>query len=247
MTQTSLALAMAAAVTLTAGAVTALGPPRPGVTVGPPVSATPASAPPPSAAVPRWLWPLAPRPRVTRPFLAPDSPWGRGHRGLDLSARPRAPVHAVAGGVVTHAARLAGRGTVTVTHPGGVRSTYEPVGPAVAVGDRVAAGDLIGHLEPTPAAHCPGGGCLHLGAIRQGYVDPLPFLVGGRVRLFPLPAREAAAGAAASVRERASRGAGPASRSPSRPGRPAPRGVHRWPSSRRRSRPRRRRPRRLRR
>ncbi len=240
MTQTSLALTLAAAVTLTAGAVTALGLPGAGGAAGPPVPAPPASVAPPSASVPRWVWPLAPRPQVLRPFLAPASAWGRGHRGLDLSARPRAPVHAVAGGVVTHAARLAGRGTVTVTHPGGVRSTYEPVEPAVAVRDRVAAGELIGHLEPTPAGHCPVE-CLHLGAIRQGYVDPLPFLAGGRVRLFPLNGRAAAA--AAAVRERAGPAAGPPSRSPSRPVRSAPRAGHRWPSSRRRSRPRRRPPR----
>lgn len=142
----------------------------------------------PGAAAPRWRWPVSPRPTVARPFDAPTSPWGRGHRGLDLAAAPGAPVLAVEAGTVTHAGTVAGRGTVTVLHADGLSSTYEPVAASVALGTRVAAGDVLGVLEDAPVAHCGVGRCLHLGARRPpAYLDPLPLLTGGgRIRLMPL-------------------------------------------------------------
>ncbi|MFL6176142.1 MAG: M23 family metallopeptidase, partial [Ornithinibacter sp.] len=75
----------------------------------------------------RWRWPVRPRPPVVRPFQAPLTIYGAGHRGLDLAVAEGTPVLAVEGGVVTHAGPVAGRGTVTVAHPGGLSSTYEPV------------------------------------------------------------------------------------------------------------------------
>lgn len=140
---------------------------------------------------PRWRWPLAPRPDLLRRFVAPLGPYGPGHRGIDLRAGPGSRVLAVADGVVTHAGRVAGRGTVTVLHAGGLSSTYEPVDPRVAVGERVSAGDVVGVLAPggaqAAAGHCGPFECLHLGARRgAGYVDPLLLLLGGRVRLLPL-------------------------------------------------------------
>lgn len=136
----------------------------------------------------RWRWPLLPRPPVLRPFRAPESEYGRGHRGLDLAAEVGTPVLAVEGGVVTHAGVVAGRGTVTVRHPDGLSSTYEPVAPAVAPGAVVSVGDRLGTVDPRAGpVHCGARVCLHLGARRgDAYLDPHPLLVGGRVRLLPL-------------------------------------------------------------
>ncbi len=141
---------------------------------------------------PRWRWPLVPRPTVLRPFSAPPGPYGPGHRGVDLGAAAGSPVLAVEAGVVTHAGRVAGRGTLTVTHAGGLASTYEPVHARVVAGIPVAAGDVLGVLEAP--AEVPAGGhclllaCLHLGARRDDvYLDPLLLLRGGRVRLLPSP------------------------------------------------------------
>ena len=82
-------------------------------------------------------------------------------------------------------ARSAGAGVVSVTHTGGLRTTYEPVTPAVAAGDLVSAGDILGTLD---AGHggCPAA-CLHWG-LRRGdvYLDPLLLLGLGRMRLKPL-------------------------------------------------------------
>jgi len=131
-----------------------------------------------------WSWPLQPRPAVTARFVAPRSAYGRGHRGLDLAARQGQQVRAVDVGLVTHVGVVAGRGTVSVSHPSGLRSTYEPVRGSVTVGAAVPRGGVLGTVEGR--THC-GGGCLHLGAVRgPGYEDPRPLLGGGPVILLPL-------------------------------------------------------------
>ena len=142
----------------------------------------------PAATRPRsaWAWPLSPQPSVVRRFIAPESRWGAGHRGVDLAGQAGQPVHAVAAGSVSHVGVVAGRGTVSVLHPSGIRSTYEPVDPSVRVGQLVAQGTTLGVLAAA-GSHCAPSACLHLGALRdQSYLDPLLLLVGGRVRLLPM-------------------------------------------------------------
>jgi murein DD-endopeptidase MepM/ murein hydrolase activator NlpD len=136
----------------------------------------------------RWRWPVAPRPTVLRPFRAPLSKYGAGHRGLDLAVAEGTSVVAVEAGVVTHAGDVAGRGTVSVAHAGGLSSTYEPLDPAVSTGSAVAVGDLLGTLRARDGpGHCGPRPCLHLGARRgEAYLDPYPLLVGGRLALLPL-------------------------------------------------------------
>jgi murein DD-endopeptidase MepM/ murein hydrolase activator NlpD len=97
-------------------------------------------------------------------------------------------VLAVEDGVVTHAGVVAGRGTITVVHAGGLSSTYEPVAPTVGVGFVVAVGDPLGTVDARAGpGHCGPRVCLHLGARRgEAYLDPYPLLTAGRVRLLPL-------------------------------------------------------------
>jgi murein DD-endopeptidase MepM/ murein hydrolase activator NlpD len=95
----------------------------------------------------------------------------------------------VAAGRVTHVGSVAGRSTVTVLHAGGVRTTYEPVTPAVRTGQRLARGDPLGTLAAA-GSHCRPAVCLHLGALRgRAYLDPLDLLRGGPVVLLPLRAQ----------------------------------------------------------
>ncbi|MBV9845347.1 MAG: M23 family metallopeptidase [Kutzneria sp.] len=140
---------------------------------------------PPAAAAPRprFVWPLAaPHPTVRR-FEAPSQPFGPGHRGVDLGAPVNQQVLAAGDGVVVYAGQLADRPVVSVQHTGGLRTTYEPVTPAVSVGQRVARGEPVGQLRQGHAG-CPGP-CLHWGARRGAeYLDPL-HLLAGRVRLLP--------------------------------------------------------------
>ncbi|HEX6970337.1 MAG TPA: M23 family metallopeptidase [Micromonosporaceae bacterium] len=124
---------------------------------------------------------------VTRRFEPPPQRWSAGHRGVDLAAAPGATVRAAGAGMVYFAGRIAGRGVVSVAHDGGLRTTYEPVEPAVSTGDRVAAGDPLGVLASGHLG-CPEPACLHWG-LRRGeeYLDPLSLLGVGRVRLLPVP------------------------------------------------------------
>ncbi len=133
-----------------------------------------------------WVPPLAPV-RVTRPFDAPGSPYGPGHRGVDLGGEPQQVVVAAGSGVVVFAGMVAGRPVVSIAHAGGLRTTYEPVVPAVRAGVPVARGSPIGTLA---AGHpgCPVPACLHWGARRgAAYLDPLLLLRPPRVRLLPWP------------------------------------------------------------
>ncbi|PZS30856.1 MAG: hypothetical protein DLM59_10785 [Pseudonocardiales bacterium] len=133
-----------------------------------------------------WQWPLPGRPVVVRGFLPPATPYGAGHRGVDLAGRPGLPVLAAGAGVVGYAGVLAGRGVVTVLHERGLRTTYEPVLVSVTAGQPVAAGAVLGRLA---AGHpgCPVAACLHWGLLRgETYLDPLALLGLGQVRLLPL-------------------------------------------------------------
>lgn len=147
-------------------------------------------APPALADNGRLDWPLRPRPAVLRMFDAPSPNWNSGHRGVDLAGEPDQPVYAAAAGTVVFAGELAGRTLVSIAHPGGLRTTYEPVRPAVRAGQLVDAGSAIGALI-TGHAGCSAAACLHWGAMwgaasRADYVDPLGLLASTRVRLKPL-------------------------------------------------------------
>lgn len=134
---------------------------------------------------PVGVWPLRPEPQVVARFDPPTSPYGPGHRGVDLLGRVAQPVHAALAGTVTYAGMLAGRGVVVVSH-GATRTTYEPVAARVSVGDPVSRGGVIGTLQGF-ASHCAPRVCLHWGWLRgETYLDPLRLVGYGPVRLLPL-------------------------------------------------------------
>jgi murein DD-endopeptidase MepM/ murein hydrolase activator NlpD len=136
-------------------------------------------------AEPVGVWPLQPQPPVVRGFDPPATPYGAGHRGVDLLGSVGQPVLAALPGTVTWAGSLAGRGVVVVDH-GTTRTTYEPVAATVPVGATVAAGGPIGTLA-LAGSHCFPRACLHWGWIRgETYLDPLLIVGAGPVRLLPL-------------------------------------------------------------
>lgn len=146
------------------------------------LSAAPATAAP----RPGFGWPLPGTPSVERVFLPPATAYGPGHRGVDLSASLGQLVLAAGPGRVTYAGLLAGRGVVTVTHPGGLRTTYEPVIATAKIGDLVTHGSVLGRLSVGHGG-CRRVTCLHWGLLRgQVYLDPLWLLAGGPMRLLPL-------------------------------------------------------------
>lgn len=131
-----------------------------------------------------WSWPVAAPHPIARPFVAPETPYSAGHRGVDVRAPAGSEVRAPADGVVHFAGFVVDRPVVSIRHAGGVLSSFEPVEPLVATGDRVARGQVLGLLLP---GHCTTP-CLHLGArVDGGYVNPLLFLGGlDHAILYPL-------------------------------------------------------------
>jgi murein DD-endopeptidase MepM/ murein hydrolase activator NlpD len=147
-------------------------------------------APPAYATDGRLDWPLRPRPAVLRVFDAPAPDWNRGHRGVDLSGSPGQVVYAAAAGTVVFASELADRPVVSIAHPGGLHTSYEPVEAAVVRGQHVEAGTVLGRLAMGHPG-CAASACLHWGAMwgpaaRADYVDPLGLVVTTPIRLKPL-------------------------------------------------------------
>jgi murein DD-endopeptidase MepM/ murein hydrolase activator NlpD len=149
------------------------------------LSAAPAVADPA-----RLQWPLRPPPAVVRGFDAPWPNWNPGHRGVDLAGAPGQPVYAAGDATVVFAGLLAGRPVVSLAHPGGLRTSYEPVRAAMRVGQLVTADTVIGSLVAGHAG-CRAAACLHWGAMwgpasGAEYVDPLGLLKSTPIRLKPL-------------------------------------------------------------
>src|ERR1700761_9271616 len=145
---------------------------------------------PARADTPRLNWPLRPRPAVVRTFDAPSPNWSRGHRGVDLAGTVGQPVYAAGAATVVYAGTLAGRQVVSLAHPGGLHTSYEPVQATVKVGQLLTPGTVIGELlDGHPG--CPVAACLHWGAMwgpasRADYLDPLGLLASTPMRLKPL-------------------------------------------------------------
>ncbi|MFI9510045.1 M23 family metallopeptidase [Nocardia sp. NPDC052566] len=140
----------------------------------------------------RYGWPLQPRPPVVRRFDRPVHDWLPGHRGVDLAGTPGQSVLAAGDGIVVFVGTVADKPVVSIDHPGGLRTTYEPVRSELVVGTRVTRGTTIGTLD---AGHegCAAAACLHWGLRREGggrqareYLDPLGLLHPTPLRLKPV-------------------------------------------------------------
>lgn len=143
----------------------------------------------PVMAAGEWTWPVAGP--ILRGFDPPESPYGSGHRGIDVASLPGTVVVAPDDGVVTFAGPVGGRLFLTIDHGGGLESTFSWLDSLdVRRGDPVARGMPLartgwghsGSLVPH----------LHLGArLDDVYVDPLSYLgslsVSRFLRLAPLP------------------------------------------------------------
>ena len=144
------------------------------------------------AAVPSGTWPWPVTGPVIRGFDPPTSPFGAGHRGIDVAVPFGTPIVAPEAGTVSFAGRVGGELFVTIDHGGGLASTYSWLSAiGVRKGDVVALGQAIGS---TGTGH-PGSTVphLHLGVKLDGaYLNPLevlaPLGVQDLIRLVPLAA-----------------------------------------------------------
>lgn len=135
----------------------------------------PAPPPPPVTSA-------VPVPPVVRPYEPPTERYGAGHRGVDLAAPGGSPVRSLTGGRVAFVGTVAGVPVVTVRLPDGRRVTYQPVRAAVAPGEPVDAGTVLGTVAAGmggAGGHCADAGCLHVGLLRGStYLDPGVLLEG---------------------------------------------------------------------
>ncbi len=141
-----------------------------------------------AADAPRGDWVRPVGGEVVRAFVAPDGPYARGHRGVDLAARSGESVRAIGDGEVVFAGRVASANHVVVLHDNGWRTSISYV-EAIMVGEgqRVRAGDRIAMCCSADPAHRER---IHVGLrIGDDYVDPMrlfiPLALTVLVRLAP--------------------------------------------------------------
>ncbi len=110
---------------------------------------------------------------LVRPFQEPTSVYGAGHRGADLAAPPGTSVRAANDGEITFAGSVAGTLHVTVTHAGGLRTSYSFLqSVSVRTGAHVTRGDVLGTTGGANDDH--DGNVLHLGLrLGEQYLDPM--------------------------------------------------------------------------
>ena len=122
-----------------------------------------------------WAWPVPAPHSIERPFIAPESAYGAGHRGIDISSIDGAVITAPADGVVYFSGVVVDRPVLSIAHADGLVSSYEPVESGLPPGTTVRRGDDVGHLL---RGHCASV-CLHFGVRLYGqYVSPLNYLGG---------------------------------------------------------------------
>lgn len=79
-------------------------------------------------------------------FVRPACDYCPGHRGVEYHPPTGVPVHAVIGGVVSFAGRVAGTLYVVVAQGDGSRATYGMLlTRVVGAGDGIAAGQVVGY------------------------------------------------------------------------------------------------------
>ncbi len=97
-----------------------------------------------------------------------------GHRGIDYSVPEGTSVRASGPGVVSFAGSTPEGPYVSITHDGGVKTTYSLGEISVSAGQEVGRGTIIG---TSGVGHDNGGPLLHFGALIDGkYIDPLLLL-----------------------------------------------------------------------
>jgi murein DD-endopeptidase MepM/ murein hydrolase activator NlpD len=137
-----------------------------------------------------WPWPVVGP--VIRAFDPPDTPFGSGHRGIDIAVAAGSPVRAPAAGTVTFAGPVGGRLFLTIDHGGGLESRYSFLAALIARrGDAVSAGQVVARSGTGHAGDLVPN--LHFAVLLlDAYVDPLDYLgpveVWRFIRLAPLTA-----------------------------------------------------------
>jgi murein DD-endopeptidase MepM/ murein hydrolase activator NlpD len=117
-----------------------------------------------------WTRPVAGP--LVRPFVAPISRFGPGHRGVDFATEPGTRVRAAGPGIVVFAGTIAHERYIVILHRDHLRTSYSYLGAMkVRRGQRVREGQVIATT---------GRRSLHFG-LRDGfeYEDPMTLFATG--------------------------------------------------------------------
>lgn len=112
-------------------------------------------------------------------YLAPETAYGSGHRGVDYQVALGQGIFAPADATVSFVGKVIDRQVLSLSHQGKVVSSYEPVCSSLVVGQEVSAGDLVAEVceaEQGYVQHCADHLCLHFSTRKNGeYLSPLWF------------------------------------------------------------------------
>jgi pimeloyl-ACP methyl ester carboxylesterase len=134
-------------------------------------------APPASAAPVTYVEPVSGR--VVDPFRPPETPYGRGNRGLEYETAEGSQARASAPGRVTFAGNVGGALHVVIQHSDGVRTSY-----SFLRSISVRAGQTLQQSDPVGTT----GTSFHFGArIGDAYIDPAILIASGPARVHLVP------------------------------------------------------------
>ena len=129
-----------------------------------------------------WSPPLDAPIRLVNLYRQPNSDYSAGHRGVDYLVKPGQAVLAPAAGEIWFAGKVAQRPVISILHPNGYLTEFEPACTDMAKGETVFAGQQIGVIcaaDTSYLPHCAKATCLHFSLrIAGAYLSPL-VLIGG--------------------------------------------------------------------
>ncbi len=126
-----------------------------------------------------WSQPFSePDPSWGSDYVAPETQYGPGHRGVDLALEIGSKIKAPVAGRITFADLVVDRASVTIQAESGYLATFEPACTTLKLGDRVTVGsEFAWHCSPNIEYryHCKS--CVHFSVRSQfGYLSPDYFL-----------------------------------------------------------------------
>jgi murein DD-endopeptidase MepM/ murein hydrolase activator NlpD len=128
-----------------------------------------------------WVLPIQAPAMLVRSYLAPNSDYSAGHRGVDYSVTSGQKLVSPSDGVIAFKGTVANKPVLSVQHDDGFKSAFEPACSLLPVGSKVLMGQPIGWICPSLLykSHCSPWLCLHFSLRHNGlYLSPLA-LIGG--------------------------------------------------------------------
>jgi len=129
-----------------------------------------------------WAPPLESPVNLVNLYRQPNSDYSAGHRGIDYQVKAGQPVLAPADGEVWFSGKVVNRQLISLKHPDGNLTEFEPVCTDLQKGEPVFLGQEIGQIceaDSNYRQHCQESTCLHFSIRQLGeYLSPQVFIGG---------------------------------------------------------------------